>query len=571
MDYVSKAKRYAKDVLSNKIIACELVHCACQRFVNDLKKSESEDYPYYLDNKVANKVCSFAELMTHSKGQWAIGSLDDRRIHLEDWQCFIFVNIFGWLKKKDHKRRFNEVYIEVARKNGKSVFASVIGLFCLVADSEPSPEVYCAATSMTQAKEVFNPAKNIVDADADFREYYGINSFKSKITCDLTHGTFEKIVARPKDGASPHCAIMDELHEHPDSLLFDSQKRGMGARSQPLMVSITTAGNNYYSFCKEKHDEMENVLTGVVPNDRVFPIIYTIDKDDYVFTEDKTKAINILRKANPNFGVSVSEEFLLDELENARNYPSKQNGFLIKYCDKWTMSDSAFFNMVKWRDLEDKDLTIEDCKGLPCFMGLDLASKLDLCCISLVFVDFKGDDRHYYIFQKSYIPSKQLEPECKNAEIYRRLVNDGNLETHEGAETNHKLVLEQLLDYIAEYKPKMLCEDKYQAQFINDFVREKFKTLPIVEVGQNAKEFTPPMREVEAGLESGRVHHNGDLTLSWCFSNVVAHEDKNQNVFPNKKNIHSKIDSAIATLNALSQAMRYKQLRSTTMYRIRKL
>lgn len=566
MEYAETAKTYAREVLSGKIPAGELARCACRRFLDDLSKAAAPDYPFRFDSAAGNRVCAFAELMTHVKGEWAHGTLAERRIRLQPFQCFILVNLFGWLKKSDGKRRFNEAYIEIPRKNGKSILAGIIGLYMLAADREPGAEVYCAATSLTQAKEVFNPAREMADADPQFKAYYGLACYKSRIECGLNNGTFERIVAKPKDGASPHCAILDELHEHPGDALFESQKKGMGARSQPLLLSITTAGSNYYSFCKEKHDEAANVLTEVIPNEKLFCVIYGIDKGDQPFTRRS------LRKANPNLGVSVREEYLLDAMEMAKAYPNRQNNFLTKYLNVWTMADAAFFNMVKWRDMADRSLAPEECKGLPCYLGVDLASKLDLCAIALVFVDFKGRERHYYVFARAYIPGKQTEEGEPNAGIYRKLALEGSLTVHPGAETNHTEVLEDLIALVGEYKPVFTCFDPYQAAFIIQALQERHRSAKVMEVGQTVKNLSPAMREVEAALESGRIHHSGDSALAWCVANVCAREDRNANVYPVRKNANAKIDCAMAMLDAMTQAMRHTGSRRTPVkYRVHKL
>ncbi len=567
-NHVLLAKKYARDVLDGSIVVSDLVKQACKRFISDLEKSQDRDYPYYFSIKHAERVCTFAELMTHTKGAWAIGSLEKRRIKLEPWQCFVLCNIFGWLKKKNDLRRFTEVYIEVPRKNGKSIFASVIGLYCLCADNEPGAEVYCAATSLKQAKEVFDPAYNMVKADKDFAQYFNITPYKSVIKCNNS-SIFEKIVARPKDGASPSCAILDELHEHPNSELYQSQKKGMGARRQPLLVSITTAGKNYYSFCKTKHDECVNVLNDVIPNDSIFCIIYGIDKTDDPFTMDA------LRKANPNFGVSIYEDNIKQEMEKAKNYPSEQNDYLTKYLNVWVMANTTFFNMSQWRDLADTSIKLNSFVGKTCYLGIDLASKLDLCAVGLVFVDFKKnqndkEERHYTVFSKCYTNRAQLE--SKNGEMYKAFQSANELIVHDGVETDWLLVLEDIIKLIDSFTPKAICIDPWQAKFFIQKLLEHNKKLVIAEVGQNVKTMSPAMREIEASIVAKRIHHDGNKCLSWQMSNVVAHEDANGNVFPRKDAKENKIDGPVSIMNAITEAMKAENvIQETKRFRVRSL
>lgn len=205
---VNLANAYARDVLSGKILACRYIKLACQRHFDDLKKSLDKNYPYQFNRDLAERACRFVQLLPHSSGDLA-----GQKLILEPWQSFIFCSIFGWVTKKDKKRRFREAYIRVARKNGKSFFAAGIGTYMFCADGENSAEVYCGATTMAQAKKVFTPARQMADRLPSLRAKFDISVWVDSLTRP-DGSVFAPMAGKPGDGDSPHCAIIDEYHEH---------------------------------------------------------------------------------------------------------------------------------------------------------------------------------------------------------------------------------------------------------------------------------------------------------------------------------------------------------------------
>ncbi|WP_268967733.1 terminase large subunit domain-containing protein [Zooshikella ganghwensis] len=263
----SKALQYIDAVLAGDIPACTYIKQACQRHLDDLAKVKEPDYPYYFDDAKADRICKFIQLLPHTKGKWVAKR---ELITLELWQCFAFAIPFGWLRKKNNARRYREVYCEVPRKNGKSIIAAGTGLYCFAMDNEYGAEVYSGATSEKQAWEVFRPAKAMVINTPDLKESAQINVNAKNMNRLLDGGRFEPVIGNPGDGASPSCALIDEYHEHKTSDLYDTMRSGMGAREQPLLFVITTAGSNIAGPCYEKRQEVINVLNGVVPNEELW-------------------------------------------------------------------------------------------------------------------------------------------------------------------------------------------------------------------------------------------------------------------------------------------------------------
>ncbi|MGL5485832.1 MAG: terminase large subunit, partial [Shewanella sp.] len=333
---VNSGNGYARDVVSGKIPACRYVKLACQRHLDDLEKQKDKDWPYRFDKDIAERVCVFVQMLPHTKGEWAAKR---QCITLEPWQRFNLMNVFGWVKKGSGTRRFREAYNEIPRKNGKSALASGVGLYCFAMDGEFGAEVYSGATTEKQAWEVFRPARLICQRTPQLCEAKGIEVNASNMNIPADGSRFEPLIGNPGDGQSPHCALVDEYHEHDDDALYTTMVTGMGARLQGLIYIITTAGSNIEGPCYDKRREVIAMLEGAIPNDELFGIIYTIDPEDDWTSPDS------LRKANPNFGVSVFEDFLISQQRRAIASPRFTNKFKIKHLNVWVSAKSAFFNM----------------------------------------------------------------------------------------------------------------------------------------------------------------------------------------------------------------------------------
>jgi len=527
---------YARGVVKGEIPACGYVRAACKRHLDDLLRQEDDDFPYYWSEEAAERICLFASQMVHVKGrEWA-----GKRIALQPWQCFLLSTPFGWLRKEDGFRRFREIYAEIPRKNGKSIVGAVIGLYMFCADGEPGSEVYSGATSEKQAWEVFGPARQMCLKNPSFAKYFDIN-IGAKNLAILNNGSkFEPVIGKPGDGSSPHCAIVDEYHEHTTPELYDTMITGMGARSQPMLVVITTAGVDTSHPCYAKRDEAIKVLEGTIENDQLFTIVFSIDDDD-----DWTLP-EAWQKANPNYGVSIYKDFLEARRKEAIQVASRQNIIKCKHLNIWSNAGSAWINMVKWAACR-KDMAIEDFEGEKCFVGIDLASKVDLTAMMLLFK--RGDE--YYVFGKYYLPEDTINlPE--NAH-YQRWEAEGWLTATPGARTDYRYLMDDLLALTERYKVKELAYDPHEAEMLMQEIREKV-SFPCIEINQSPAMISEPMKEFEALYLSEKLHHNGDPLLAWQASNVILRSTKTKSFYPSKERVENKIDGIMATIMALSRA-----------------
>jgi len=552
-DYAAIATQYAEDVVAGRIPACKWARLACQRHLNDLVKAAAgwryQFNPERVDTRTgkayrpADRVCKFAELMPHTKGDWAARG---ERLRLEPWQVFILVSIFGWINTITGRRRFRTADIYVPRKNGKSALASVIGLFMLVGDGEHGAEVYSGATSLKQAMEVFEPALRMTRVNSEFRSYYGITANASNLAVTETNSKFEPVIGKPGDGASPSCAIVDEYHEHNSAELYDTMATGMGARSQPLLLVITTAGSNIGGPCYVHQVELQKVLEGVIENDGRFGIIFTAD------AEDDWLDMATMIKANPNFGVSINAEFLEAQLRDAISDPRKRNVFKTKHLNIWVAAASPWVDIAKLQACGDPTLRPDDFRGDTFYIGTDLASKIDIASKMKVTRRVEDDGRlHYYLFSRHYLPAACVQrPENGH---YQAWVNQGMLVETPGNMIDLGYIAD---DIVADADLHVIAEigmDNWGAREIAPQLQAEGFT--VVDVPMTVRHLSEPMKEINALIEDGRFHHDGNLATIWMFSNVEVEPDRNENIFPRKASAEKKIDAAVAAIIAVGRAM----------------
>ena len=546
------ATDYATEVVEGKILACNWHRLACERHLNDLKRPESKSFPFEwnpeltdIEGRVyrpAERVCKFAELMPHIKGDWAArGQL----IKLERWQIFILASVFGWVIKATGKRRFRVADVIVPRKNAKSTLAAVIGNYMLAVDGEFGAEVYSGATSQDQAMEVFRPALLMARATPRFVQNYGISVNVSNLSIAENNSKFEPVIGRPGDGASPSCAIVDEYHEHKTSELYDTMQTGMGARSQPLILVITTAGSDISGPCFMHQVELQKILEGVIENNQRFGIIFTADEDD-----DWTSETALL-KANPNYGVSIDAEFLRLQQRDAISDPRKQNVFKTKHLNIWVAAASPWLNLSNLQRAGNSALSLGGSGWDGCVVGLDLASKQDIA--SAVWLCWKTEDgaRNYYAFSRNYAPEAAIEKE-ENAH-YRTWVNEGHLIATPGNMIALQQIQEDIIESASAVHIREVAKDPWGGHQLGANLQEE--GLDVVDIPQQVRFLSDPMKEISAQIDAGRFHHDGNPCYVWMMSNVEVKEDRNENIFPRKLRAGNKIDGAVATIIGMNRAL----------------
>lgn len=535
-DYTATAKRYARDVVSGKIPAAKYVRLACHRHLDDLNWQKDKGFDYRFDKKAANRACAFIELMPHTKGKWAA---QKQTLNLEPWQIFMSVCLFGWLRRKDNTRRFRRFLLLVPRKNGKSAWAAAVGLYMLCADGEHGAEIYSGATTEKQAWEVFRPARLMALKRPDMCSHYGIGVNASNLHILGNESRFEPLIGKPGDGSSPSLAIVDEYHEHDTDQMFDTMETGMGAREQPLMLVITTAGDNIAGPCYNMQDEAQKMLEGTRQDDETLAIIYGIEEGD-----DWTDPA-VLRKANPNFGVSVGEDFLLARQKEALSSPRKAGVFKTKHLNVWVQSRAAYYNVQRYMAAGDSNLKVSDFVGQECIIGIDLAEKRDLTAIELVF----RNGEKYSCFGRYYAPEETIEqPENEHFRLWR---DTGRLIQTDGAVTDQREILADLLDDLGRYDVRELAFDPWHSRQMAVEMMEA--GVPCVEFANRPSLMNEPMRAMDALIADGNMLHDGCPAFSWMLSNLVNGTRTTDLHRPAKERAENKIDGPVARIMALGR------------------
>lgn len=542
--HLNEGHNYALEIIRGKIPSCDLVKKTCERYFRDL-----ENKKFYIDKSRAERAISICGLFVHIKGKLA-----GQPIIYEPWQKFIMLNIFGFHWSDSHLRRFTRVYIEVARKNGKSLLLSAIAIYMTFFDGEFGAEGYSAATKEDQAKIVWDTAKAMLQKNPKLAKKVGIDCGAKSIFQNKTNSFYKPVGSDSKtqDGYNPHFVVLDELHAHKTSGMWDIMESAFGAREEPIMFSITTAGFNLEGICYQVRDEMIQIIQREIFDETQFGIIYTLDKKDD-FEDPKTWI-----KANPNLGVSVRSEYLKSMVNSAKNNPAKKPNILTKNFNKWVSGGEAYFDMDKY-DSCFKDFTIDDFENEEVNLGVDMGQKIDLSCVAYVFKKEIKGKTHYFTDVKSYIPSdtlKKYESGGKNS-IYTKFIEGGWLEETEGPTIDYETMESDIFEDAKRLSIQEVSYDPFSAtHFAQNLEKEGIETC---EVKMRVLYLSEPMKEIDKLIREGRFHHNGNPLLRWCFGNTCAKEDKNENVFPFKQNKEKKIDAFVAVLIAFVRVLFHEE------------
>lgn len=532
-DYASIATAYARDVVEGRIPAGRYTRLACERHFRDLERQGTQDFPYVFSPGQAYRYCAFVEKFPHVAGRWARG----QNLQLEPWQVFIEASVHGWVHRDTGLRRFRLAYEEVPRKNGKSTRMAVKGLYMLTEEGEPGAEVYCGATTEYQAGKVYEPAKQMARRNEAFRAYYGVEVQEQSIFVAETGSKMMTMIGNPGDGDSPSCAIIDEYHEHRTSGQFDTMISGTGAREQPLVYVITTAGYSLVSPCYSLRKEIIGILDGTYKDETVFGIIFHADDDD-----DWQDPI-AYRKANPNLGVSVSEEYLQGQLDKAKRSTQARVVYLTKHLNRWVQAGEPFFDVDAW--LRAPTFDIEEMEGELCMVGLDLASKVDLAAMVAIF-------RHvekWRIWSRFWLPSARIRE--VQAVPYQEWVDRGDIVETPGDIIDFEMIEQDLLEFCSRFDVQEIAYDPLQATYL--VTRMQDKGLRMVEVGQGFRTMSEPMKELDALIRAGKVEHCGNACMAWNLANTQARMIGGDHVRPVKQRVEEKNDGVVAAIMAMNR------------------
>lgn len=535
--YKDKALEYIERVMSGKRQAGELERLAVERHLNDLERAT--EMGLYFDEKAAKKVLGFCQFVKHYKGEWA-----GQEFVPEDWQCFILWVIFGW-KTKGGVRRFKYANVEVSRKNGKTFLAAVIALFMLMLDGEEGAEVYSAAVDKDQAAICWQAAGMMIEQSPVLQKR--LKKWTTSITMESTASYYKPLSkeTKNKDGLSPHCGICDEMHAWTTDDIYNLLRSGMGARKQPLIFSITTAGFDMSSPYYNMRRHYVDVLRGVVKEENTFVIIYTLDKDD------DWKDPAVWAKACPNLGVSVYEDFMEMEFEQALNKGgTTEVNFKTKNLNLWVDAPDVWIQDEKVAKC-DYGTTEEDLIGQECWAGIDLASHVDINALALYFPRLEVPAFRLYF----WIPEGKVSQKEDRVD-YREWQRKGWINVTPGDVIDIDIMVSELDCILQKYDVRNIAFDPAKAYHgvIQGLQKSGYDNI-LDEFSQGIQNMSEPTKKIEADVTSASVDLMNNPVIRWMFRNVVIYRDANDNIKMDKKRSIEKIDGVVAMADAIGGYM----------------
>jgi phage terminase large subunit-like protein len=509
------------------------------RIIND-PKSEWE-----YDPKKANHAIEFIEnYCRHSKGK-----MGGKPFILDLWQKALVAATFGMVHKIDGTRKYQEVMLVVARKNGKSTLAAAIGLYLQIADGEPGAEVYACATKKDQAKIIWLEAKRMVRKSPALRKR--MKTLVAEINSDF-NDSFFKPLGRDSDsldGLNVHGALLDEIHAWTDQNLYDVIVDGTSSRDEPLVFITTTAGTVRESVFDLKYDEAERVINGYedpdgYKNERFLPIIYELDsRKDWQDEE-------CWYQANPGLGTIKNLDTLRNKVNKAKANPLLVKNLLCKDFNIRETTSEAWLTFEQLNNPATYDL--EKLKPRYGIGGSDLSSTTDLTCGTVIFM-VPGDNT-IYVKQMYWLPEDLLEKRVQEDKIpYDKWKDIGLLRTTPGNKVHYRFVTDWFLEIQNEYDIYIPWHgyDSWSAEYYVEEMRSNFGKDGMEPVIQGKKTLSGPMKSLGADLESKRINYNNHPILKWCLSNTAIDIDKNDNIQPVKtNNQRRRIDGLVSLLCA---------------------
>ncbi len=586
---------YMMDVLEGRIVACDYTKWACQRQLDDLHHGHERGL--YFSTDMADFFLDTVRTYKHYKGSFA-----GQNFEPTPSQVFSFWCIFGWLKE-DGTRRYTEAYKEVARKYGKSFEAACVGTYMFEADGESGAECYTVATKLSQARIIHENVKAIIKKTPEIKEKAKI--LRDNISISSTFSKFEPLGrdSDTEDGLNPHYASIDEYHAHKNDGMYQVIDSAFGARTQPLMYVITTAGTNPAGPCYAHREYCLKILDPNidVTNDNLFCIIYTLDKDDDPFNEA------VWEKANPNMQyITTTINKLRSMSEKAKEKPTDLINFKTKHLNIWCSSAYPWLDMQQWYAC-DGTFDYRSLINKKCYSALDLASVNDLAALVHVFppeqesmaiqmeryrkeivaeirakhsdVDDKKfifllDDYEdeieqdlrkreyiipdpYQIIPHSFVPVGNIRERSKAHGVnYNVWMDDKECNFHAtpALVTDFTFIEHQIEKDNARFDIQELAYDPYNAaQLILSLEQKGFNCISMA---QTWNVMSPPSKYFEMLVIMGLLAHNNNPVLNWCAQNVVVHTGPSGNYKPDKNKSSEKIDIIIALIMALDRAVK---------------
>lgn len=548
--------QYSKDCIADTRHVCQKHRWACERFLKDLKKSGTKEFPYIFDEEKALRFFEWAALHKHTKGVLA-----GEPIEFTPIQRFIFGNVYGWVHQDTGLRRFRKAYWQVARKNAKSQSLAIVGDYELMALGEPMSEVYIGATKSMQAKIIYNEVvamlKRCPLLKGKWHESYGVIRHPKS---DSILRALSKDDGKTGDGLNPQCGLIDEYHAHPTDEILEVINTGMVARRQPLLFIITTAGTNFGGPCyRVEYPLVEKILDPSLDFDVAdyFCMVNELDRDPEGNLTDDVKDEECWVKANP-IAATYPEGLanIRSKLASALESPEKMESFLTKNMNLWVnQSAMSYMDMAKWKERGAITEIPVDPYGRSVYVGIDLSKRIDLTAAGIILpIDVVGTVK-YVVRAHGFIPEDTVAVHEKTDKVpYRAWAKAGYLTITPGDVVDYRFIeswIHETTDDLG-VNVKELCYDPYNAtHFAQDFDAQGITT---VEVRQGMRTLSEPTKAFREEAYRGNILHEPNPLLDWAVSNAVTKRDHNENIILDKEKSTNRIDPIAAVINAFSRA-----------------
>ena len=538
--------QYATDVISGKIIASQKVHLACLRHMKDLARSKTDEFPYRFDETIGHRPVVFIERYCKpSKGVFD-------RLVMQLWQHFIIGSLYGWVHKETGLRRFDEGLIFVARKNGKSAIVTGLSLFGASKDGENGADIYILANSMKQARKViYEECQKMVRESPALKKRFRV--LRDAIYYDAGSATIEPQASDSEklDGLNCHLGLFDEIHEYKNYKLINVVKNSTDARQQPLILYITTAGFVLDGPLMDYYERGADVLEEVIEDDRTFYYLAELDPDDV----DEIDNVVNWPKANPNVGVTIQMEKLIQNWGKRRHIPAERNDFITKRLNVFVQSDEQSFVTLEIIKRNNGFIDPESVAGHVCVGGYDLSSSEDF---TAACIEFPLADGRVFLLSHTFIPEKKVLLDNENmVDQIKDWEKEGHLTIVKGEFIHKEDVYEWFIKMSEKYGIHVVTYYPANAYRLNQDLQTYGGPKWVQPVRQGAMTLSPALKDIKELLLAGKVVFNNNKLFIWYLNNVrLVVADRNGNWLPTRQHKYRKIDGFAAFLNAHTEAMK---------------
>ena len=486
----------------------------------------------------ADRAVRLVNQLTHTKGPFAGQTFD-----LRPWQVKIVKQLFK--TRRDGLRQYRTCLLMLPRKNGKSELAAALAIYFLLFDGEIGAEVYSAAADKDQAALVFNVAAQMIRNDPELEATCEIIDSQKRVV-HRRSGSFYRAIsaeAYSKHGFNASAVIYDELHAAPTRDLWDVLRTSQGARSQPLMLAISTAGYDRHSILWKVYEQAKRVQENPSLDPTFLPILYEapVDAD---WTDEK-----VWHKCNPALGDFRSLDEMRSAAAQAKEMPSDENVFRRLYLNQWTEQATRWISMPLW-DACRSHIDRASLRGRKCYVGLDLSSTKDLTALVAVFPD---DDGGFDILSQFFVPDESIQERVRRDKVpYDQWAKEGYLIRTPGNSVDYEVVRKEINEWAAMFDVQSVASDTWNARDLLTRL-EKQDGFKVVEMRQGFASLTSPTKSLEKAILSRSLRHDGHPVLRWNISNVAVETDSAGNIKISKSVSTEKIDGVAALVNAVDQ------------------